>query len=294
MEKKIIAVVGATGLQGKGVVNELIKEGTFKVRAITRNPNKYQGKADEVVQGDLTDLESLSNAFKDAYGVFVVTNFWEGEDEFAQGNTAIEAAKNANVNHFVWSTLPNVEEISNGKYTVPHFTGKAKVDELVKNAGFSNYTFVRPPFYFQNLIGQLGAQEQQDGSLGWALPVDPSKRVIHMADINDLGKVVAGAFINPGKVGKGSYLSLASDCYSFNDILAAFNANGKTYSFTHIPSDVFSKFPDKGADEIAQMFSYFESNTYMGPNADQQIQFAKEIATEDYTSLNDWIKQNLN
>ena len=52
MEKKIIAVVGATGLQGKGVVNELIKEGTFNVRAITRNPNNYQGKADEAVQGD--------------------------------------------------------------------------------------------------------------------------------------------------------------------------------------------------------------------------------------------------
>ncbi len=294
MEKKIIAVVGATGLQGKGVVNALIKEGTFKVRAITRNPANYSGKADEVIKGDLTDLESLSNAFKDAHGVFVVTNFWEDANEIAQGKIAIQAAKDAGINHFVWSTLPNVEEISNGKYTVPHFTGKAKVDELVKKAGFSNYTFVQPPFYFQNLIGQLGAQEQQDGSLGWALPVDPSKKVIHMADINDLGKVVAGAFINPEKVGSGSYLSLASDSYSFNDILGAFKANGKIYSFTHIPGDVFSEFPFKGADELAQMFAYFEANTYMGPNADIQIQSAKEIATQNYTTLNDWIKQNAN
>jgi uncharacterized protein YbjT (DUF2867 family) len=151
MEKKIIAVVGATGLQGKGVVNALIKDGSFKVRAITRNPDKYQGNADEVVQGDLTALESLTNAFKDAHGVFVVTNFWEGADELAQGKTAVQAAKNAGVKHFVWSTLPNVEKISNGKFDVPHFTGKAKVDALIKNSGFEYYTFVQPPFYFQNL-----------------------------------------------------------------------------------------------------------------------------------------------
>ena len=292
MEKKLIAVVGATGLQGKGVVNALIKEGSFKVRAITRNPNSYQGKADEVEQGDLTDFESLTNAFKGTHGAFVVTNFWEGADELAQGIIAVEAAKKANVNHFVWSTLPNVEEISNSKFDVPHFTGKAKVDELVKNAGFANYTFVQPSFYFQNFIGQLAAQEQQNGSIGWTLPIDPSKKVIHMADISDLGKVVAGAFLNHAKVGHGSYLSLATELNSFNDVLEVFKANGKTYSFNQVPSEVFSNFFE-GAGEIARMFAYFESHTYMGPSSDDRIQLAKEVSTEQFNSLNDWIKQNV-
>ena len=291
MVKKIIAVVGATGLQGKGVVNALIKDGSFSVRAITRKPDTYQGKADEVVQGDLKDLESLTGAFKDAHGVFVVTNFWEGADEIAQGNTAIEAAKNANVDHFIWSTLPNVEEISNGKFKVPHFTGKAKVDEFVKNAGFENYTFVQPPFYFQNFSGQLAAQQQENGSFGWTLPLDPTKKVIHMSDINDLGKVVAGAFLNPEKVGNGSYLSLATELYSFNDVLSVFKANGKEYSFNQVPTQVFSNFFD-GAGEIAQMMAYFESHTYMGPNHGEHIQLAKEVSTEQFTPLNEWIKRN--
>jgi uncharacterized protein YbjT (DUF2867 family) len=293
MEKKIIAVVGATGSQGKGVVNALIKEGSFKVRAITRNPDKYFGSANEVVQGDLTDLESLTNALKDAHGVFVVTNFWEGADELAQGKIAVEAAKKSNVNHFVWSTLPNVEKISNGQFEVPHFTGKAKVDELVKNAGFANFTFVQPPFYFQNFIGQLAVQQQQDGSIGWTLPIDPSKKVIHMADINDLGKVVAGAFLNPAKVGNGSYLSLATELNSLNDVLETFKINGKAYSFNQAPTEVYSNFFE-GASEIAQMLAYFEAHTYMGENADERIQSAKEIATEDFVTLNDWIKQNVN
>lgn len=292
MSKKIIAVVGATGLQGKGVVNALKKNGSFTVRAITRNPDKYNGNADEVVAGDLTNPDSLAHAFKDAYGVFVVTNFWEGANELEQGKIAIEAAKKANVTHFIWSTLPNVEAISKGKFEVPHFTGKAMVDEIVKTAGFNYYTFVQPPFYFQNLTGQLGAQPQQDGSMGWTLPIDPTKKVIHMSDINDLGKVVTGAFLNPEKVGKGSYLALATELNSFNDVLEAFKAHGKVYSFNYVPAEVFSGFFE-GAHEIAQMMSYFESYTYMGPDSDSSIQQAKEISTEPYTSLAEWIKQTV-
>lgn len=291
MENKTIAVIGATGSQGKGVVNALIKDGTYKVRAITRNPDNYSGKANEAVKADLNDLSSLTDAFKGAHGVFVVTNFWEGADELAQGKIAIQAAKDAGVNHFIWSTLPNVEEISKGKFDVPHFTGKAKVDELVEEAGFDNYTFVQPPFYFQNLTGQMGAQTQQDGSIGWTLPIDPTVKGIHMSDINDLGKVVTGAFLNPEKVGNGSYLSLATEFNSFNDILDAFKANGKDYSFNQVPVEVFSSFFE-GAGEIAQMLAYFEAHTYMGPNSEAQIQLAKEIATEEFTSLNEWINQS--
>ena len=282
MGKKIIAVIGSTGSQGKGVVEALIKEGTYKVRAITRNPDNYSGKAQEVVKADLTDLSSLTDAFKNSHGVFVVTNFWEGANEVAQGKTAIHAAKDAGVNHFVWSTLPDVEKISNGKLDVPHFTGKAKVDEFIIDAGFENYTFVQPPFYFQNLTGMMGAQPQQDGSVGWTLPIDPTKKAIHMSDINDLGKVVAGAFLNPEKVGNGSYLSLATEFNSYNDILDAFKANGKAYSFNQVPAEVFSTFFE-GAGEIAQMLAYFEEHTYMGPNSEAQIQLAKEIATENFT-----------
>lgn len=291
MDKRTIAVIGATGAQGKGVVNSLVKEGTFKVRAITRNPDTYSGTAEEVVKADLSDLSSLTAAFANTHGVFVVTNFWEGADEVSQGKTAIQAAKDAGVNHFVWSTLPDVEKISKGKFDVPHFTGKAKVDALIKDAGFENYTFVQPPFYFQNLTGMMGAQPQQDGSIGWTLPLDPGKKGIHMSDINDLGKVVAGAFLNAEKVGNGSYLSLATEFNSYNDILAAFKANGKEYTFNQVPAEVFSTFFE-GAGEIAQMLGYMEAHTYMGPNSEAQIQLAKEIATDNFTPLKAWIAQN--
>src|SRR5579862_9778554 len=175
--KQLIAVVGATGLQGGSVVRALQTNGQFKVRALTRDPAKHRELAEEVVEADLNRPETLKAAFTGAHGVFLVTNFLEaGNDEFKQATAAVHAAKDAGVKHFVWSTLPNVEAISGGKFDVPHFTGKAKVDRIVTEAAFPHHTFVIAPGYYQNFVGPLAPQKQADGSVGWALPLNPDVR----------------------------------------------------------------------------------------------------------------------
>ena len=151
--KKLIAVVGATGQQGGAVVRALQASGQFKVRALTRNPAKHPNLGDEVVLADLNRPETLKAAFAGAHGVFLVTNVREpGTDERKQALAAVRAAKDAGVRHFIWSTLPNVESITQGKFDVPHFTGKANIDRVVKEAGFAHYTFVIAPFFYQNLL----------------------------------------------------------------------------------------------------------------------------------------------
>src|SRR5436190_3065421 len=155
--------------------------GQFKVRALTRNPDKHRELAEEVVEADLGRPETLKAAFAGAHGVFLVTNFQEaGTNEHKQATAAIRAAKDAGVKHFIRSTLPDVETISGGKFNVPHFTGKAKIDQVVKDGGFENYTFVIAPFYCQNLAGVIGPHKQPDGSMGWSLPLAPDVRCIHL------------------------------------------------------------------------------------------------------------------
>ena len=123
-DMRLIAVFGATGQQGGGVVRALKADARFKVRALTRDPEKYQGPADEVVLADLERPDTPSAALANAHGVFLVTNFWqEGTDEIKQATTAIQAAKAAGVRHLVWSTLPDVEAISGGKFNLPQFAG---------------------------------------------------------------------------------------------------------------------------------------------------------------------------
>src|SRR6266480_3775384 len=129
--RKLIAVIGATGQQGGGVMRAPQARGQFKVRALTRNPDKHRELAEEVVEADLNRPETLKAAFEEAHGVFLVTNFREaGTDELKQATAAVRAAREAGVQHFVWSTLPNVEAISGGRFDVPHFTGKAKIDRV--------------------------------------------------------------------------------------------------------------------------------------------------------------------
>jgi uncharacterized protein YbjT (DUF2867 family) len=290
--KKVIAVVGATGQQGGAVVRALQADNQFKVRALTRNPAKHRELADEVIQADLSRPETLAAAFEGAHGVFLVTNVWEqGANEVEQATAAIRAAKDAGVKHFVWSTLPDVEAISGGKLRVPHFTGKAKVDRIVKEAGFANHTFVIAPFYYQNLIGVLAAQKQADGSLGWTLPLDPTVRSIHMGDITELGGIVAGAFAHPDEAGHGEYLPLVGDFMSFNEIVDALNRQGHNFSFKQVPKEVFAGF-FPGADDVAEMFSYFQAHTYLGSDSRDQIALANKFAGLQPTKLSAWARVN--
>jgi uncharacterized protein YbjT (DUF2867 family) len=290
--KKTIAVVGATGHQGGAVIRALQKSGEFKTRALTRNPDKHPQLADEVVLADLDRVETLKAAFSGAYGVFLVTNPWEaGTDERNQVLAAVRAAKDAGVKHFIWSTLPNVEAISHGKLDVPHFTNKAKADQIVREAGFAHHTFVIAPFFYQNLLGVMAPQKQADGAAGWALPLDPEKRVIHMGDITELGPIVAGAFAQPGRAGHGEYLPLVGDFLSFNEVIAALNRQGHTFSFKQVPQDVFASwFP--GAKEVAEMLAYFGAHTYLGTDSREAIALANKVAGQQPTKFAAWARAN--
>ena len=291
--QKLIAVVGATGQQGSAVVRALQASGQFKVRALTRNPAKHPKLADEVALADFNRPETLKAAFAGAHGVFLVTNAWEaGADETRQAVAAINAAKEAGVRHFIWSTLPNVETISHGKINVPHFTDKAKVERIVREAGFAHHTFVIAPFYYQNLLGAMAPQKQADGDAGWALPLDPERRVFHMGDITELGRIVAGAFAKPELAGHGEHLPLVGDFLSFNEIVSTLNRQGNKFSFKQVPREAFAgSFP--GAEGIAAMLAYFEAHTYLGADSRDAIALANKVAGQKPTTFAAWAKANL-
>jgi uncharacterized protein YbjT (DUF2867 family) len=290
--QKLIAVVGATGQQGGAVVRALQASGQFKVRALTRDPAKHPKLADEVVEVDLNRPQTLKSAFAGAHGVFLVTNAWEaGRDESKQALAAVSAAKDAGVQHFIWSTLPNVETISGGAIDVPHFTDKAKIEDVVREAGFAHHTFVIAPFYYQNLLGAMAPQKQADGSASWALPLDPTQRVIHMGDITEIGSIVVGAFAQPELAGHGEHLPLVGDFLSFNEILATLNRQGHKFSFKQVQREVFAGwFP--GAADVAAMLAYFEAHTYLGSNSRDAIALADKVAGRQPTKFAAWAKTN--
>ena len=292
-DRPLIAVLGATGAQGGAVVRALIDGGAFRARALTRNPAGYTGPADEVAAADLNDPSSLETAFSGAYGVFAVSNFTDsGQDEISQGRAAVDAAVTAGVRHFVWSTLPDVGVISDDEFDVPHFTNKAKVDDLVRDAGFDSFTFVEAPFYFENLLGFLAPQPLPDGRSGWVLPIPADAPVVHAGSIADLGGVVAGAFEHPEIVGAGAYLSSAAVLTSFDELAAILNAQGHAIATVEVPAEVYATF-FPGAGEFAQMMLYWLKHTYLGPTGDEAIAAARSVSTTPSTDFAIWASANM-
>ncbi len=161
-------------------------------------------------------------------------------------------------------------------------TGKAKVDRIVKEAGFVNHTFVIAPMYYQGLMGVLAPQP--DGSTGWALPLDPAVRCLHMGDITELGNIVAGAFAHPDEAGNGEYLPLVGDFMSFHEIVSTLNQQGHKFSFKQVPP---------GATEMANSLGYFEAHTYLGSDSRDRIALANKIAGRQPTKFAAWARLNV-
>ena len=268
-----VAVLGATGAQGGSVAAALLKHGTFRVRALTRDPERARNLGDEVAAADLTQPESLAGAFDGAYAVFANTNSFAAPDtdEVAQGAAAVEAARRAGVEHYVWSTLPDVATISAGRYSVPHFTNKAQVNAVVAEANFRYHTFVEPPFYFQNLTSPMyPTPPGPDGTPTLSVPMRAESRGVHMGDITEYGSVVAGALEQPQVVGGGEVLSFAGDLLSWQDVVETLRRQGHALDFVQASDDPWG---------FRDMFGFFEEYTYFGPEADKKIARARDVAT---------------
>ena len=204
---KIIAVLGATGSQGSGLVRAILADpnGGFTARAITRDPSKDKAKAlaaagAEVVSADLDNVESLKKAFAGAHGVYAVTNFWEhfsGEKEIQQAKNIAEAAKAAGVKHVIWSTLEDTRKLMSaddtrmpmlqGKYRVPHFDAKAEADAAF--AGLPT-TFLMVSFYWDNLyLFGLAPKKDDKGVYSWAFPMGNGQAGRHRQRRHRQGRV---------------------------------------------------------------------------------------------------------
>lgn len=153
---RIIVVTGATGAQGGAVIDTLLSNSPplafpIHIRGTTRYPSSPSSQAlisrgIEMIEADFSDPRSLSAAFIGAWAIFAVTDFWERfsrdpsdpsaatEQDFAHGvNLARAAAAVESLEHYIWSTEPRSSELSRGSHLVPHFDGKAHVDDFIRN-----------------------------------------------------------------------------------------------------------------------------------------------------------------
>jgi uncharacterized protein YbjT (DUF2867 family) len=307
-DKKIIAIIGATGAQGGGLANAIFSDpkSEFSVRAISRDVNSDKAKAlaargAEVVTADIDDTESLKKAFKGAFCVYALTNFWEHfspEKETTQAKNIADAARAAGVQHVIWSSLEDTRDwmpLSDdrmptlmGKYKVPHFDSKGEAEKFFQGQGYSS-TILRTAFYWENFIYfGLGPKKGADGVPAITFPMG-DKRLPGIA-VADIGKCAYGIF-KAGETYKGKIVSIAGEHLTGAQMASAFaRVLGTEVKYNDVPADVYRSFGFPGADEMGNMFQFkrdFEADYVGARNLD-----TVRAINPDLLSFDAWLSLN--
>ena len=273
-DRKVIAVVGATGAQGGGLVRAILNDPNhgFAARVLTRDANGVKAKefarwGAEVVTADVDNFESLRKAFAGAYGAYCVTFFWahfSPEKEMAEARAMAEAAKAAGLRHVIWSTLEDTRQwvpLSDNrmptlqvKYKVPHFDGKGESNHFFTDVGVPT-TFLLTSFYWDNFIHSgMGPKKGPDGKLAITLPIGDKKLPGIAAE--DIGKCAYGIF-KKGDEFVGQTIAISGENLTGAQLAAVFTeVLGKEVRYNSVPPDVYRGFGFPGADDLGNMFQF--------------------------------------
>ncbi|KAG9249415.1 NmrA-like domain-containing protein, partial [Emericellopsis atlantica] len=152
----------STGQQGGSVIDTILKgrelSSQYRIRTLTRDSSKPAAKrlaekGIEVIQGDLDDVTSLEALFKDAHTVFALTETVHDDQmktrDYSRGKALVDAAIAANVQFYIYSTLPHIAKNSHGKYKHgDHFDVKSEVEDCIRAQPIKS-AFVAPGSFMQ-------------------------------------------------------------------------------------------------------------------------------------------------
>ncbi|XP_072050144.1 nmrA-like family domain-containing protein 1 [Amphiura filiformis] len=289
---KVIVVFGATGMQGGGVAQGLLKNKNFEVRAVTRNPQSDKAKALEkqgakLVEGNLNDPESLANILPGSHGVFLVTSFYELRDsnkELQQGKNVVDACKAAGVKHMIFSGVDDVTSIT-GK-ACPSADSKFAIENYMFASGVPS-TAVRYPFYADNYLdpSKVMAKKDDKGTFVIGLPMEGKKQ--DLLSISSAGNAVAAIFAAPdtyiGKtVGLNGDRKTIPECA---EILCKHLAP-KTFKAGEVTAEQLGNFGFPGAGRVEALFTFFQRDDLI-----YNVEFTKQLDPSNM-SFEDWVKAN--
>ncbi|XP_066432860.1 nmrA-like family domain-containing protein 1 [Eleutherodactylus coqui] len=289
--KKVIAVFGATGAQGGSVADAILADGTFAVRAVTRDTSKpaavkLREAGAEVVAADLDDEKSLEAALCGAYGAFVVTNFWElfsKEKEVIQGKRIADVSKRLGLQIVVFSGLENVKKLTGGKLDVLHFDGKGEVEEYFREIGVP-MTSVRLACYFENLLTFFRPQKNKDCD-GYSLAIPMGDVLLDGMSVTDVGRMVVSILKSPSQyIGKD--IGLSTDKLTVAQYAAIMSrVTGKDIKDAKITPEAYEKLGFPGAGELANMFRFY----LMKPERDVELTLQLNPKAKKFEA---WMEEN--
>ncbi|KAJ6119518.1 hypothetical protein N7523_003798 [Penicillium sp. IBT 18751x] len=279
----LITVFGATGNQGSSVVRSLLQNPSFRVRAITRNPSSPASQAlaaagAEVVQADGFRAEEIRAAFEGSWGAFININSDDkvfanpdGPTEFDLGKTIVDAATDAGVKHFVFSSGPPCTEMTEGKVRMKAMDMKYKIEKYAQNLGrFETVIPIGAAWFFENFLGKEVAPvfggfphfPDDQGIRTFRVPYwGGEERVPFLSVVEDWGDIVHGIFLDPSRW-NGRFVHGISTICSFDQLVQDFQqATGHPSRFVPVlPSwEAFETHGIHELQDVKLMFGFTQT-----------------------------------
>jgi uncharacterized protein YbjT (DUF2867 family) len=279
MSDRTILITGVTGHQGGAVARALQGSG-FHLRGLTRTPDSERAVAlenarVEIVKGDLDDEVTLRRALAGAWGVFGVQNTGEAgvEREEAQGKRLATLAREAGVEHYVYTSVGSANE----RTGIPHFDNKWRIEETVRSLRFHSHVILRPVFFMENLVAPFSLQ---DSTLAWAISPDTKLQMIAVEDIGWFG---ARAFTDAAVLNRRE-IELGGDVRTMPEAAQILTeALGRPIAFAQTPIEQVRQY----SKEMALMLEWFDRVGYSVDIAGLEREFGRTL-----TKLPAWARRH--
>ncbi|MDJ1492016.1 NmrA/HSCARG family protein [Cytophagaceae bacterium DM2B3-1] len=309
-DKPLITIVGVLGKQGLSAARTLLQSGRYRVRGITRRVDSpvalslvRQGAELVRLPLDLGYKKEYVEAFRGSEGVFMMTPGIAppATHEFALGKELADAANEAGVQHLIFSSLENVDKITEGKKFAPHFTDKANIEQYIRTLPITS-SFIYMAFFYTNLPEFYTPLIKGD-TLVFPIYLPEDFCAPFVDPLTATGPAVLEIFSNPNRYA-GASLPVIGESISPREMVDTFiRVTGKkaVYVSAFTRENFLYYFPEFSSnellvDEILGMAEYVVEYGYFGKDRDlfwsRQIN-PDSLSWEQFLRTTGWLGQKL-
>ncbi len=256
MSQRTVLVTGATGKQGGAVARALLKAG-HAVRGLTRNPaseaaRTFADRGGALVKGDFSDPDSIRAAVAGGDTVFAMSTPFEAgvEAETAQGIALVDAAVEAGISHFVYTSVASADQNTG----IPHFDSKFAVEQHLASTDLS-WSVIAPVYFMENLFLPQTMEGLNNGVYAVPMPPDVPLQQVAVEDIGSFGAYVVSnrdAFL-------GQRIDIAGDELTGGETAELLSqVMGRSVSFAQVPMEQIRAF----MEDLTLMYEWFISTGY--------------------------------
>ncbi len=258
-KKPLITIVGVLGKQGRSVATTLLSSGRYRVRGITRRMDSPEAVSLLNQGAELVSIplhtgyqKEYVEAFRGSDGVFLVTPniIPPAMHELELGKQLADASVEAGVRHIVFSSLENVDKITNGKNFAPHFTDKANIEAYIRTLPITS-SFIYMAFFYTNIL-EFYSPVLKDDTLVFPIYLPGDFRAPFVDPLTATGPAVMEIFSNPDQYA-GKSLPVIGDIISPQEMVDTFiRVTGKkaVYSPAYTREEFLAHFPEYSTNEL--------------------------------------------